>query len=145
MKYLIYQQGARGLGRVARCSKFCAVLREPDDEYAAIVLSGDRIITEFEGTDVVVLKGRYGPYITDGQKNAKIPKDREPSSLTLEECQELIEKAPTRRGRKKKAAAGKKTTTKKKAAKKKTAARKKTPARKRASKKKAGSGTDTAG
>jgi len=114
------------------------------------IADANRIITEFEGTDIVVLNGRYGPYITDGNKNAKIPKDREPASLTLEECQELIEKAPARRGRKKKAAAKKKTAAKKKAAtkkttKKKTATRKKAPAKKRASKQKAGSGADTSG
>ena len=33
-----------------------------------------------------MLNGRYGPYVTDGKKNAKIPKDRDPKSLTLEEC-----------------------------------------------------------
>jgi DNA topoisomerase-1 len=111
------------------------------------IADANRIITEFKGTDIVVLNGRYGPYITDGNKNAKIPKDREPASLTLEECQELIEKAPARRGRKKKAAAKKKTAAKKKAAtkktaKKKTTTRKKAPAKKRASKQKAGSGAD---
>jgi DNA topoisomerase-1 len=43
-----------------------------------------------------VLNGRYGPYITDGKKNGKIPKDREPASMTLEECQALIAAAPER-------------------------------------------------
>ena len=150
-------------GPYVRYGKKFASLTPEDDPYTVSLeraleivrekkmADANRIITEFEGTDIVVLNGRYGPYITDGKKNAKIPKDREPSSLTLEECQELIEKAPARRGRKKKAAAKKKTTTKKKAAKKKTTTKKKTstrkksPAKKRASKKKAGSGTDAAG
>jgi DNA topoisomerase I len=57
----------------------------------------NRIIAEFEG-GVRVLNGRYGPYITDGKKNAKAPKDREPRSLTLEECRELLAQAPERRG-----------------------------------------------
>ena len=34
-----------------------------------------------------MLNGRYGPYITDKKRNAKIPKDRDPKSLTLAECQ----------------------------------------------------------
>jgi DNA topoisomerase-1 len=76
-----------------------------------------------------VLNGRYGPYITDKEKNARVPKDRDPKSLTLEECQELLAKAPVRRkrGGKKKAAAAKakKKTTKKKAKKKKKKAGKK--------------------
>jgi len=38
-------------------------------------------IKDFPGTDIEILNGRWGPYITDGQKNAKIPKDREPASV----------------------------------------------------------------
>ena len=48
-----------------------------------------------------VLNGRYGPYVTDGKKNAKIPKDVEPASLTLEQCKEMIAKAPARKARRK--------------------------------------------
>lgn len=89
----------------------------------------DRIICNWEEQGIQILKGRWGPFITDGNKNARIPKDREPESLTLEECQKLIAEAPARkRGRKK--------TTKKKTAKKKTAgnktSRKKTAASKSA-------------
>jgi len=53
----------------------------------------------FEGSEIKVLDGRYGPYITDGNKNAKIPKDREPTSLTLKECEKLIEEAPEKKKR----------------------------------------------
>jgi DNA topoisomerase-1 len=61
-----------------------------------------RNIKEFEGTDIKVLNGRYGPYITDGTKNAKIPKDTEPANVTLEQAKELLEKAPAAtRGRRK--------------------------------------------
>lgn len=56
----------------------------------------NRVIQDFDGK-VQVLRGRYGPYITDGTKNARVPKDREPESLTLEECLALLEKAPARR------------------------------------------------
>ncbi len=52
-----------------------------------------------ENPDVQVLKGRYGPYIKVGKKNVKIPKDKEPAELTLEECLELAEKAPEKKGR----------------------------------------------
>ncbi|MGH8146437.1 MAG: DNA topoisomerase I [Rhodanobacteraceae bacterium] len=83
---------------------------------------------------IQVLNGRYGPYITNGEKNAKIPKDREPQSLTHDECKALIEAAPMRRGR----GAFKKTAAKK-AAPKKTAAKKtavkKTPTKKTSAKK----------
>lgn len=91
----------------------------------------DRIIRHFEDTDVQILKGRWGPYITDGNKNARIAKDVDPLSLSLEKCQALLEAAPEKkRGRKK---AGKKTA-RKKAAKK--TARKKTSSKKTSSKKK---------
>jgi DNA topoisomerase-1 len=78
----------------------------------------NRIIQDFEDEGIQVLNGRYGPYITDKKKNARVPKDREPKSLTLEECKELLAAAPERgrRGKKK----TKKKTAKKKAAKKKT-------------------------
>ena len=59
-------------------------------------LDANRLIQKWEGSEIQVLNGRYGPYITDGKKNAKIPKDRDPKSLTLEECAALIEAAPFR-------------------------------------------------
>lgn len=65
----------------------------------------NRTIHDF-GDGVQVLRGRYGPYITNGEKNAKVPKEREPESLTHSECLELIEKAPARKGRRGAAAKG---------------------------------------
>ncbi len=52
-----------------------------------------------ENPDVQVLKGRYGPYIKFGKKNVKIPKDKEPTELTYDECVELAEKTPEKKGR----------------------------------------------
>ena len=62
-------------------------------------IEANRIIREFPEAGIQVLNGRYGPYITDGKRNGRIPKDREPKSLTLEECKALLEAAPPRRGR----------------------------------------------
>jgi DNA topoisomerase-1 len=56
----------------------------------------NRIIATFESDGIQVLNGRYGPYVTNGKKNAKIPKDREPKSITLEEARVMIEQAPER-------------------------------------------------
>lgn len=53
-----------------------------------------REIQIFEKEGIKVLNGRFGPYVTDGSKNAKIPKDTKPEELTLEQCQELLAKAP---------------------------------------------------
>src|SRR6185503_7173531 len=54
----------------------------------------NRVIATFRDGAIQVLNGRYGPYITDGAKNARIPKDREPKSLTETECAELLAAAP---------------------------------------------------
>jgi DNA topoisomerase-1 len=59
----------------------------------------NRIIVDFADAGIQVLNGRYGPYITDGKKNAKVPKDREPKSVTLEQCRQLLEEAPARGSR----------------------------------------------
>ena len=56
-------------------------------------------IRVFEKEGISVLNGRYGPYITDGKKNAKIPKHREAQELTLQECRELLAAAPAGRRR----------------------------------------------
>jgi len=64
-----------------------------------LAIDANRIIREFPEAGIQVLNGRYGPYITDGKRNGRIPKDRDPKSLTLEECKALLEAAPPRRGR----------------------------------------------
>jgi DNA topoisomerase-1 len=56
----------------------------------------NRIIIDFGVDNIQVLNGRYGPYVTDGKKNAKVPKERDPKSLTLEECRPLLAQAPER-------------------------------------------------
>lgn len=84
----------------------------------------NRIIHDFTDEGIQVLNGRYGPYVTDGNKNAKIPKETDPKSLTLPDCRELLANAPDRPRRGKKAAA-------KKAPAKKAEPKKKAPAKKK--------------
>ena len=55
-----------------------------------------RLIRDYGVDSIQVLNGRYGPYLTDGKRNARIPKEREPASLTLEECRALLANAPLR-------------------------------------------------
>lgn len=57
--------------------------------------------------DVKVLNGRFGPYITDGKKNAKIPKDIDPKTITAEQAREMIAAAPAKRARGRRSAAQK--------------------------------------
>ena len=83
---------------------------------------------------VRLLEGRYGPYVTDGETNASLPKGTETETVTFEQALQLLaERAAKGPSRKKKKA--KKKATKKKAAKKKSA--KKKTAKKKAAKKKA--------
>ncbi len=57
----------------------------------------NKLILAFPGSAVQVLNGRWGPYISDGKKNAKIPKDRDPKTLTLEDCEALLAAAPEKK------------------------------------------------
>ncbi len=57
----------------------------------------NRILREFPDSPIQILNGRFGPYITDGKKNARVPKDREPASLSLTECQTLLREAPEKK------------------------------------------------
>lgn len=45
---------------------------------------------------IKVLNGQYGPYITDGKKNAKIPKDTDPKKITEPEAKKLLDEAPAK-------------------------------------------------
>jgi DNA topoisomerase I len=60
------------------------------------IADANRLILDFPDAGIQVLNGRYGPYITDKERNAKIPKDKEPKTLTLAECQTLLAAAPLR-------------------------------------------------
>jgi DNA topoisomerase-1 len=56
----------------------------------------EKYIKRFDGSEIVILNGRYGPFISDGKKNAKIPKDTEPADITFEQAKALIAEAPVR-------------------------------------------------
>lgn len=77
--------------------------------------------------EVKVLAGRFGPYVTDGETNATLPKGKDPAAITVEEAMELLarkrEAGPSTKFVKKKGAA-KKPAAKKPAAKKKPSAKK---------------------
>ncbi|MGJ8662036.1 MAG: type I DNA topoisomerase, partial [Marinicella sp.] len=133
-------------------NKFVSIKKDQGDPYTitfeeALVLitekkiaDANRIIQTFDD-GIQVLNGRWGPYVTDGNKNGKILKDQDPKALTHEECIEILAKAPEKKRRGKKKVAkkvAKKTATKKKTSKKaskKKTAKKKTTTKKKATKK----------
>ncbi|MBM3210227.1 type I DNA topoisomerase [Candidatus Saccharibacteria bacterium] len=65
----------------------------------------EKNIADF-GDGIKVLNGRYGPYVTDGKKNAKIDKKTDPKTISHEQAKELlagaVAKKPRRRVSKKK-------------------------------------------
>jgi DNA topoisomerase I len=73
------------------------------------VALAERVIKSFNDGTIEVLKGKFGPYITDGNKNGKIPKGMEPMDLTLEDCLAALEAAP--KGKPKSSAAAAKNAT----------------------------------
>lgn len=74
-------------------------LAEARDLYAAkLQAEAEKNIADF-GDGIKVLKGRYGPYITDGKKNAKIPKDTDPKDVTHEQAKKLLAEAPAAKKR----------------------------------------------
>lgn len=56
----------------------------------------ERYIRRFEKEGIDILNGRFGPYITDGKKNAKIPKSTDPATITLSAARDLLLAAPAR-------------------------------------------------
>jgi DNA topoisomerase-1 len=105
---------------------------------AKLLAEANRVIQVF-ASGIQVLNGRYGPYITDGVKNARIPKDSDPKNLSELACIELLAKAKAPPPKKATGKTGAKKPAAKKAATPKAAATtatpKKTPATKTATKK----------
>ena len=94
-------------------------LEKARELYAAkLQAEAEKNIADF-GDGVKVLNGRFGPYITDGSKNAKIPKDTDPKTITHEQALELLKAAPAKPARRSRASTKSKTSTKKPTARKK--------------------------
>ncbi len=106
------------------------ILKQPKFQRAArAAVAPLQSFGQVEGAagEVKVLSGRFGPYVTDGETNATLPKGKDPASITVEEAMELLikkrEAGPSTRFVKKKSSAKKPAATKAPA--KKSAAKKK--------------------
>ena len=95
-------------------------LEKARELYAAkLQAEAEKNIADF-GDGVKVLNGRFGPYITDGTKNAKIPKNTDPKTITHEQALELLKAAPAKPARRSRTSAKSKTTAKKSTTRKKS-------------------------
>ena len=95
-----------GIGRfgpyIKHKNKFYSLKKGKDDPYN---ITGERAVELIKEKreadkkkevkrfgDIVILNGRYGPYISYDKKNYKIPRGTDPESLTEEDCLKIIEK-----------------------------------------------------
>jgi DNA topoisomerase I len=89
-------------------NKFYSLGKDDDplsvtEERAIEIIQGKRLDTEKkliksfdDNPDVQILRGRFGPYIKVNKTNVKIPKDKKPEDLTVEECLALAEGKPAK-------------------------------------------------
>jgi len=100
---------------VKHAGKFYSLKRGVDDPYTITAERASELIREkregdkqkviSELGDIMVLNGRYGPYIMHDKTNYRIPKGTDPQKLTREECLAIIEKGSktkSTRGKRKK-------------------------------------------
>ena len=103
---------ADGRTVVARYGQFGAYVQkgEGDDRQSASLAKGQLIETitleealkllefprnvgQYEGVEILVLKGRFGPYIKYGDKNISLPRGKDPLRIGFEECAALVQGA----------------------------------------------------
>jgi DNA topoisomerase-1 len=113
------EKAIAGLGRYGpfvKVGKTYASLARPEDMFTVTVAEAARLVAEKKrnkgkrtikelgahpdsGKEVVVLDGRYGPYVTDGSTNATLPKTQDPQEVELETAVELLARKAARGGR----------------------------------------------
>ena len=59
-------------------------------EEALRLLELPRKVGTLDGVDVIATKGKFGPYLKYGDKNVKLPRGKDPLTVTLEECAGII-------------------------------------------------------
>ncbi len=95
-----------GIGRfgpyIRHDSKFVSLKADMDDPYTIELdrakelieekrkAEREKVIKVFEGENLSILNGRWGPYISFNDQNYKIPKNTDPAKLELDDCKEII-------------------------------------------------------
>lgn len=96
-------------GPYVKVDKTYVSLKEPFDPFTIKETDALKLykakLTEIKKRNVAdfgklkVLIGPFGPYVTDGKKNAKIPKETDPKKLTEKQAQKLLDEAPAKKRR----------------------------------------------
>lgn len=96
-------------GPYIKVDKTYVSLKEPFDPFTIKETDALKLykakLTEIKKRNVAdfgklkVLIGPFGPYVTDGKKNAKIPKETDPKKLTEKQAQKLLDEAPAKKRR----------------------------------------------
>lgn len=68
-------------------------------EEALKLLALPRNLGKYKGEDVIVTKGRFGPYLKCGGNNVKLPRGTDPLKITLEDCTALIDASSVQKPR----------------------------------------------
>ncbi len=71
-----------------------------EEDCLKMLATGGSDIKSFEGSTIRILKGRFGPYITDGKSNASVPKSYVPEDLSIEDCLKILAETEEKRAKK---------------------------------------------
>ncbi len=84
-------------------NKFYSLKKGVDDPYSVTLERGAEIIREKNESDskkvlkdfgdVLLLNGRYGPYLSRDRKNYRLPRGNDPEKMTREDCIRIIEES----------------------------------------------------
>ncbi len=133
-------------GPYARYGKAFVSLKKDDDPYTVELPRVIELIEQkaaaldaatmrtYDGTGIRIIKGRFGPYITDGARRAPMPRGKTPEDLSVFECEAYLAEAEKTAAANKKGGKGKKAAAKKAPAEKDSAAKPKAVAKKAAKK-----------
>ena len=86
-----YVQKGEGPGKLCASLGKGQLIENITLEEALKLFQLPRTVGEYNGVEVIALKGRYGPYLRYGAKNVSLPRSVDPLNVTLEQCVTLIE------------------------------------------------------
>lgn len=66
-------------------------------EEALKLFSLPRVVGEYEGSQIVLKKGKFGAYMQFGSRNISLPKGCDPLKISLQDCIELIVNTPQKK------------------------------------------------